>query len=68
MLKKLSFISELLFDAQYFITSPKYHVMDYEELSERVENLTIGNGDIAVMLGKELMEYEYKIFIQSYYW
>ena len=59
-MKTLSFISELLFDARYFVVPLKYHVMDYEELAERIENLIIDNGDIAVMLGKELMRYKYK--------
>ena len=56
-MKTLSFISELLFDARYFVVPLKYHVMNYEELAERIENLIV-DGDIAVMLGKELMRYK----------
>ena len=33
--------------------------MDYEELTERIENLIV-DGGIAVMLGKELMGYKCK--------
>jgi|GEM_PF-3385610 hypothetical protein len=34
--------------------------MDYDELSEKIEDLGLDNGDIALILGKELMKYKSK--------